>query len=137
MLGQRGLHDPKCSQLTNQVRAREVEIQSEGSMHAFVALALHEPQNKRLSLFVTPASRPLPAAPLSILHGHLAVRAQAMAFSILLHVATGLEYLHGLGIIHGGAPEPPLALGCSCALRLGAVVLFGQHLAHRCACPQT
>ncbi len=29
---------------------------------------------------------------------------QVASFTLLLHVAMGLEYLHGLNIIHGGAP---------------------------------
>ncbi len=35
---------------------------------------------------------------------------RVMIFSLLTHLATGLEYLHGLNIIHGGA----LCLSSSC-----------------------
>ncbi len=33
-------------------------------------------------------------------------------YTLLTHVATGLEYLHGLGIIHGGAPPLTELLVC-------------------------
>ncbi len=54
------------------------------------------------------------------------VNVQSAVASLLHQVATGLEYLHGRGIIHGGAPEAE-AVRCRC--------MCPQPLAHGCAGP--
>ncbi len=56
-------------------------------------------------------------------------RPQDLTLAILLHVAAGLEYLHGLGIVHGGAAplEHWVAVGRA-SLAAGRRRCVGPHL---------
>ncbi len=61
--------------------------------------------------------RPIAPEPHAHSRAFAAPALQILALSILLHMATGLEYLHGLNLIHGGAPPP--GRGCCVLLLCG------------------